>query len=136
MYDSYIQLPSVAAIMRKFGLEKRGEIQNLVANEVVRLCDPYVPFDEGYLKESVRIEDGGETVSWNTPYAKYQYYGMLMVAENGSSWAKFGETKQLTDVPLKHQNGRRSFWFDYAMQNGGIEEITQAVRKRVGERGK
>ena len=58
------------------GIEERGRVQTVVTDEVLRLSDDYVPFDEagkyenpGRLKDSVHIEDGTDVV-WNAPYAR------------------------------------------------------------------
>ena len=52
------------------------------------------------------------------PYAQYLYYGMLMVAPNGSAWAKSGESKTVTGTPLNfstHMNANASsMWFEKA----------------------
>ena len=49
------------------------------------------------------------------PYAKYQYYGKLMVSSTtGSAWSK-GKKKVLTDVDLKYSESKHplagAFWF-------------------------
>lgn len=41
------------------------------------------------------LENG--LIVWDTPYAQYLYYGVLMVGENGSAWAKAGEKKKKKD---------------------------------------
>ena len=46
------------------------EIHNLLA----KMCDPYVPFLEGPLSQTVEIEP--ECVRYIQPYARYQYYGV------------------------------------------------------------
>ena len=43
-----------------------------VASEVKRLCDPYVPFDTGMLKNTAQVLTDG--VLYVQPYAAVQYY--------------------------------------------------------------
>lgn len=46
------------------------EIHNLLA----KMCDPYVPFLEGPLSQTVEVHP--ECVRYIQPYARYQYYGV------------------------------------------------------------
>ena len=45
------------------------EIHNLFA----KMCDPYVPFLEGPLSQTVEVT--ANSVKYIQPYARYQYYG-------------------------------------------------------------
>ena len=49
-----------------------ARFEPLLAHEVKRLCDPYVPFDRGALKGSARTVGG--SVWYSTPYARRKYY--------------------------------------------------------------
>ena len=46
-------------------------------------------------------------IKYISPYAKYQYYGKLMLAKNGSAWAKLGEKKVSTSKNLRISH----FWY-------------------------
>ena len=46
------------------------EIHNLLA----KMCDPYVPFLNGPLSQTVEVEPN--CVRYVQPYARYQYYGI------------------------------------------------------------
>lgn len=59
-------------ILLKRGLNKRGKGQLFFSTEFGRLCTHYVPIRSGALRDSLRIEP--DNVSWNTPYARRQYY--------------------------------------------------------------
>lgn len=82
----------------------------------------YCPMDQGTLRNSALIasdSDGGK-ITWNTPYARYLYYGVLMVGENGSAWAKPGEKKHIA-VPEKaltydcaSNPNAQALWFEKA----------------------
>lgn len=56
--------------------DKFGTAQAKFDTEVLRLCDKYVPFDTGTLKNSAQLASniGGGELIWNTPYAKKVYY--------------------------------------------------------------
>ena len=62
--------------IRRLGLEKRGRVQRVVSEEILRLCDPYVPFSEGYLRDTGHVENNTDIV-WNGPYAHYMYEGTV-----------------------------------------------------------
>lgn len=58
------------------GLEERGKVQKFIDSEVLRLSDPYIPFDTGELKSSGarHTKVGSGKVVWRTPYARKMYY--------------------------------------------------------------
>lgn len=51
--------------------------ENAVADQIIADCRQFVPKDQNTLRDSARIEheNGGTQVTYNTPYAAYQYYG-------------------------------------------------------------
>lgn len=52
--------------------------EQAIADEIIKDCRQYVPDDgEHSLRDSARIEQNGDKtqVTYNTPYAAYQYYG-------------------------------------------------------------
>ena len=110
--------------------------QKFVDSEVIRLCDPYTPFESGMLKLSATLGTvvGRGEVIWNSPYARYLYYGMLMVSPTtGSPWAKRGERKKLTDKQLNYNGApkRGKLWFE-RMKTDHKTEILDGARRLVG----
>lgn len=63
--------------MKTLGVNERGRVQQVVTDEVLKLSDDYVPFEEGMLKASGHIENQTDVV-WNTPYARYMWNGLYM----------------------------------------------------------
>jgi hypothetical protein len=55
---------------------KFSKAQWFVDNEVLRLCEPYIPLRTGMLVMSgiLGTNVGEGVVSWIAPYARYQYY--------------------------------------------------------------
>lgn len=51
--------------------------ENALADQIISDSRQYVPKDQNTLRDSARIEhdNGGTQVTYNTPYAAYQYYG-------------------------------------------------------------
>lgn len=121
------------------GLNERGRVQQVVTNEVLRLSDSYIPFDEGTLKDSGHIEDDADVV-WNTPYARYMWNGIVyedpelhcagFKTENG--WRSRRDVEKVpTNRKLQYHGGklRGDHWVDRMMMNGGREEIEKAARR-------
>ena len=75
-----------------------------------REMDQYVPMQQGLLKNTRII--GYDTVTFNMPYARFQYNGKVMVAPSGSTWAKKGERKTVIDRELTYHGApkRGAFW--------------------------
>ncbi len=113
--------------------------QQFVDNSVLRYSEPYLPFQTGMLRNSGitgSIPGTGEVV-WNAPYARFLYYGKVMVSPStGSSWAKSGERKVLTDRSLTYHGApkRGAFWFE-RMKADHKESILQGAKKIIGGNG-
>lgn len=69
---------NTAKIMRQRGMGGDFGAQKYLASEVARLCDPYVPMQQGMLKNQHTIAQDGSSLVYTQPYAHYQYYGEAM----------------------------------------------------------
>lgn len=65
-------------ILATRGLGSSNKAQKFLASEVARLSDPYVPMQQGMLKNQRSIASDGSQLIYNQPYAHYQYYGEVM----------------------------------------------------------
>lgn len=80
---------------------------------------PYTPMLNGQMIQSATrgtVIGSGE-IKYISPYARYQYYGKLMVSSiTGSSYARKGESKVLTDKDLNYNKSRHpragKLWFE------------------------
>ncbi len=86
-----------------------------VAVQVAKDTEPFVPARTLSLSNRTLVE--GSKVIYPGPYARYLYYGKLMVdPETGSSFAPKGGTKVLTDKDLvfsKSVHGQaQARWFE------------------------
>lgn len=84
------------------------QAQRWLDNQVLTDCTPFVPFLNGDLRKSgiMGTKLGSGEVCWNSPYARYQYYGKLMIGP---------APKELTNIDLKyHTEGTGPFWFEQA----------------------
>ena len=92
-----------------------GRAESVLAQQVMKDTTPFVPALTGSLTQRTKVEEG--MVIYPGPYARYLYYGKLMVdPETGSPWAKKGATKVLTDRSLVFNQTvhpqAQSHWFE------------------------
>ena len=94
-----------------------SDAQVFVDSQVLRLCEPYVPFLTGMLMHSGTLgtEIGSGMVQWIAPYARYQYY---MVNRK-----KVNERKPLAG----------SFWFERMKEVHGRAILAGARRIAAGK---
>lgn len=73
--------------------------EHVVAQQVAKDTSPYVPFRTGSLDQRTLVR--GSQVIYPGPYARYLYYGKVMVDPNtGSAYAPKGGSKVVTDKNL------------------------------------
>lgn len=120
------------------GLQPYERVQKFIDQEVIRLMDPYTPNLTGVLIKSstTGTKIGSGEINQVAPYARYQYYGKLMVSSiTGSAWARHGEKKVMTDIDLVHNKSRNSlagpFWFE-RMKADHKKNILEGARKVAG----
>lgn len=81
------------------------QVQKYVASEVKRLCDPYVPKQQGTLQSSATIASDGSAIVYTAPYAHYQYYGEVMgpnYQDKKGDWHSGRAPKHYTGKPLDY----------------------------------
>lgn len=132
-----IDLPDGDALLEKVGLNKGGRVQYAMNGAIIRDCQPYVPASPDRTLEFSAISDVDKgQVLWETPYARYQYYGKVMTDELGRTWVGAGEKKPIIhdDWPLTYDTAQNplagSYWFERAKAdhlNEWMEEIRRVM---------
>ena len=119
-----------ATIMRLRGLGESKKAEKFLASEVKRLCDPYVPMQQGTLKNTARVaEDGGETaVIYGQPYAHYQYYGEAMAGVAPKQYT--GKALTYNGAPMRGAN-----WDKRMLADRG-SDLVKSLAQYVGGRAK
>ena len=127
---------------------KIAEINNTqtmlaIHNQLAKMCDPYVPMQEGALAQTVQISP--KSVTYTQPYARYQYYGEVYgpnipIKDNGEVVGWFsppGQKKQPTGRYMTHSTEKHplasSFW-DKAMLRDHRDEFEQYIKDILGWR--
>lgn len=124
--------------IKKHGVGDGGHVQKAVDAAVIRECFPYLPFDEGILAGSANTatEIGSGEVVYDTPYARYLYYGEVYgpnipIVENGEivGWRSPPE-KYPTGRELQFSTDKNplagSHWFDRAMVDHKDDVLKEA----------
>lgn len=62
-----------AAIQKKLDMLIDDRVMYQIHDLLAKMCDPYVPFLEGPLSQTVEVSP--QSVKYVQPYARYQYYG-------------------------------------------------------------
>lgn len=97
----------------------RLQLQNILA----QMCDPYVPFLEGALAGSGIANITEDGVTYNTPYARYQYYLHDMSADLAG----------VTNRTREYHPLATSYW-DRAMVLQKSDELAKRVEEAVKRR--
>lgn len=107
--------------------------QKIFATECARRMDEYVPASQKILKNTVTISEDGTEIIYQTPYARFQYHGKVMVGKKSrSAWAKKGEEKEVTDKDLTYGGGRkRGPLWDVRMWEEKRSAIVKFVKKEL-----
>ena len=79
MFTVKIDVSDAATILKNHGLNPGGRVQEFFTSEIMRKADPYVPFLAGALRDSARISEDKCAIIYDTPYARYHWFGKLMV---------------------------------------------------------
>jgi hypothetical protein len=126
-------------------MQASSEAEHILAVQIRKDTSPYVPALTGSLDTRTRIEGfsdaglgpgtGGSMIVYPGPYARYLYYGKLMVdPTTGSSYAPKGGTKVVTDKNLVFSKSMhaqaQSHWFE-ASKAQNLEKWVRVADKAV-----
>lgn len=108
-----LELDSMSDMLARRNLETGGAVQRFIDSEVLRLCEPRVPRDNGDLIKSGTINTviGSGQVIYDTPYARRWYY----------------EPAEFQGAPT-----RGNYWFERMKNEGGAQKILEGACKIAG----
>ncbi len=117
-------------IKARLGIQPNGPVHKFFTNTCRRYMEKYVPMDNGTLREVVDEQDN--KVIYQSPYAHYQYIGILYVDPvTGSSFARKDTKKVPTNKSLKyHTPGTGPYW-DRRMVSNDINEVIKEVEEYI-----
>lgn len=104
-----------------------NKAQHAVAIQAQKDTSPYVPALTGSLDQRTRVDEN--QIIYPGPYARYLYYGKLMVdPATGSSYAPKGTTKVLTDKNLVFNKAMHSQTQDHWFEASKAENMDKWLR--------
>lgn len=137
-FNGHLEMKATDIMIKDRGLGLNGKVQKFVDSEAIRLMRPYTPALTGTLADSATrgTKIGSGEINQTTPYARFQYYGKVMVSSvTGSPWARRGESKVLTDRDLQYSTAMHplagKMWFE-RMKADKKDEILEGARKVAG----
>lgn len=112
--------------------------ENIVGQQVIKDTAPFVPALTGSLTIRTRLD--GNKIIYPGPYARFLYYGKVMVdPQTGSTFAPKGGTKVLTNRDLVFSKAMhpqaQSHWFE-ASKAQNMEKWVRVADKAVKKFGK
>lgn len=94
--------------------------QAALINQIRIDTEQYVPAFDLTLSNSAHAENKNTELVYNGPYARFQYYGKVMVDERGSTYARPGGKKHVINKDLVYTKDRHpnatSFWYKKAKE--------------------
>lgn len=118
---------NTAKILKVRGLGGSKDAQKYLASEVKRLCDPYVPMQQGLLKNNATIAGDGSSIVYNQPYAHYQYYGEVMAGRAPKQYT--GKKLTYHGAPMRGAQWEKRMLAD---KSKDLEASVEAYIKRGG----
>lgn len=110
-FNYNLKMNPTSKILKDHGLTRDGKVTKHLRDTIERFSIPFVPGGSAGKLAKLVTYPANDEIKYTSPYAKYQYYGKLMLAKNGSAWAKKGEKKILTDKNLRyHVSGTGAKW--------------------------
>lgn len=136
-------------VLAACGLEDHGRVQRAIDQTVIDFCQPYVPASPDRTLEfsaQVSTEIGSGLVVWNTPYAHYQYMGIVYgpnipIIQDGVLLGWFsppGRPKHPTDRELTYDTSQNPMagphWFE-RMKADRLNDILDEARRAAAKGG-
>lgn len=127
-----VKMNSINKILKDHGLDKDGQVTKYLRDSADRLMTSFVPGGSGGELAKIKTYPSNHEIKYTSPFAHYQYLGKLMLAKNGSSWAKKGEKKHYTNKKLKyHTSGTGAKWDKLMLQrhrNDLINDVENFIK--------
>ena len=118
---------NTAKILKSRGLGSDNGVQKYLASEVKRFCDPYVPMQQGLLKNQTTIAADGSQLIYTQPYAHYQYVGKVMAGRAPKSYT--GDDLTYHGAPMRGPQWDKRMLADKSKQ---LEQSLDAYIKKRG----
>lgn len=142
-----VQMKPVSTILRRLGVQPDGDVQKQTTRVISNRMTKYMPYRSGALATKLKIIANPTEIHVLGPYAKYQYYGVVMVdPKTGAAgflteegWrSRRGVPKVVTSRSLNYDKTKNPqagpFWERRMMAAEG-EQIAREIQAYVNRRG-
>lgn len=146
-----VKMNPAAQIIKAHGLDRDGYAQRYWTNIVNRRIARYMPYRSGALSTKLKYISGPAEITVAAPYARYQYYGKVMIDPNinaagfltkdGTWRSRKGAVKVLTGRNLQYDTTKNALagplWdrrLIAAEGNAMVEEMRGYIRMREARR--
>lgn len=144
-----VNMQPVGRIITRLGVNKNGDVQHFVTATVNRRLTRYMPYRSGALATKLKFVSGPSEITVLGPYARYQYYGKVMVdpvtkaagfQDADGQWkSRRGVAKVLTDRDLdyslsRQKNPRAGPFWDKRMMTAEGAQIAMEIQAYVNRR--
>ena len=127
-----VNMKPVNTILTRLGVNKTGDVQMQATRIINQRITRYMPFRSGALATKLKFIKSPTEIEVLGPYARYQYYGKVMVGQ---------APKVTTDKLLtygKHKHPRAGpFWDRHLMAAEGAQiakELQAYIDRKAGKR--
>ena len=79
MWTVDVNMPEAGEVFKRCGLDYGGDAHRFFTNELMKLSRPYVPKRNGILNAKTFLDNKGDAIIYDTPYARYLWYGKVWV---------------------------------------------------------
>lgn len=115
-----------------------SKAEHVLAQQVAKDTSPFVPMLTGSLNQNTVVDEN--VIRYRAPYARFLYYGKLMVdPDTGSSWARANAKKVVTDQDLVFTTAfhpqAQAHWMD-ASKAMNLDKWKRVAAKAVAKYGK
>ena len=138
-----MKLKPVSEIKVDLGINLNGRAQKHLTDLCYKHMNKYVPYQPGSGMLRDNVDKGIDYITYESPYARYIFYGKKMVMPNGKSayysedygfWSAPGVSKILTDEDLVfHTPGTGAHW-DKLMKSAEMDKIVKELQRYVDGR--
>lgn len=144
-----LEMKPVGVILARLGIDEKGRVQRFLTETVNKRITRYMPFRTGVLATKLKFVSSPTEITVNGPYARYQYYGEIMVDpktgaagflnKDGQWKSRKGVNKVRSGRPIQYdktKNARAGPFWDRRMMAAEKDVIVREVQAYVKRGGK
>lgn len=123
-----VSMKPINTILTRMGVDKSGDVQMQTTRIINQRITRYMPFRSGALATKLKHIKSPTEIEVVAPYARYQYYGKVMVGL---------APKTVTDKPLnygRHKNPLAGPFWDRRLMAAEGKQIAAEVQRYVNRK--